>query len=331
MITGKGYFFFVDKVNRKRPQGYVDNKLEVLASNLCSEICLHSDIENTFTCVLASMNLAKWDEWKDTYAVYWATLFLDCVAQEFIELGKSIPGLEKAVNFTKNGRALGLGQCGLHTLMMMKRLPFEGLEAHVLSSYIAKYIQEEAIKASMSMSKERNEPLWCSGTGRINTHLTAIAPTKSTALIMGGISEGINPDPAMVFTQTMAGGEVQRVNPILLKLMKDRNVYDSKHINEIEKDFGSVQGVDWLSDKEKEVFKTAFEMDMNNIVRMASVRQKYVCQSQSLNLFFSSDTPEKVISSVHKKAFLDENINSLYYCYSKTGVKASEGGCVACQ
>lgn len=294
-----------------------------------TEIMLHSSEEYTFTCVLASMNVAKYDEWKNTDAVYWATIFLDCVAEEFIQQAKNIPGLEKAVAFTQKGRALGLGQCGLHTYLQSKNIPMESLDALWISNDISLDIRLEADKASYAMAEKLGVPEWCRDVH--NTHNTAIAPTKSTALIMGGISEGINPDPAMVFGQNTAAGEVERITPVLLQLMKERNVYDKKHIREIEDAFGSVQNVDWLNDEEKLVFRTAFEMDMNAIVRLASGRQKFIDQGQSINLFFSADAEEKYISDVHKRAFLDENILSLYYCYSKAGVSGSKDECVACQ
>lgn len=330
MITGKGYFFFTNKVNLYRPQCYKDFGLDVKASNLCTEIMLHSSNDYTFTCVLSSMNLAKYDEWKNTNAVFWATIFLDCVANEFIEKAKGISGLEKAVEFTKNGRALGLGVCGFHTYLQSKMIAFESLEAQFLNTEIFRSIRNQADEASEYLAVVVGRPLWCKNTDRANTHLLAIAPTKSTALIMGGISEGINPDPAMTYTQTTAAGEVERINPILLNLMKERNVYDDKHINEIVQSFGSVQGVDWLSEQEKLVFRTAFEIDQRVIIRLAAQRQRFIDQGQSINLFFAGDATEEYISEVHKEAFRNPDILSLYYCHSKAGVKASEG-CVACQ
>lgn len=333
MITGKGYFFFVDKANAYRPDAYVRNNLDIKASNLCTEIMLHSSEDYTFTCVLSSMNVARYDEWKDTDAVYWATIFLDCVASEFIEKAEKIPGLEKAVKFTKKGRALGLGVCGFHTYLQSKMIAFESLEAQFFNSKLFENISEQASYATASMSLQLGASDWCINTNNVlhrNTHLLAIAPTKSTALIMGGISEGINPDPAMTYTQTTAAGEVERINPVLLNIMKDREVYDDKHINEIISSFGSVQGVDWLSEDEKLVFRTAFEIDQRVVIRLAAQRQRYIDQGQSINLFFSGDVTEEYISQVHKEAFRNPDILSLYYCYSKAGVKASEG-CVACQ
>lgn len=331
MVTGKGYFFFVDKANAKRPLTYQDKGMFINNSQLCSEIMLFNDNEHTYTCVLSSMNAAKWDEWKDTDAVYWATIFLDCVAEEFIQKAKGIRGLEKAVRFTEKGRALGLGLCGLHTLFMQKMLPFESFDAHMLSQEIQSKIWNEAELASKHMAKELGEPEWCKNYGLRNTHLIAIAPTKSTALLMGGVSEGINPDPAMSYTQMTAAGEVDRLNPVLLNLMKEKGVYTKKHVQQITDKQGSVQHVDWLTQEEKEVFKTAFEINQKAILRLASARSKQIDQWQSLNLFFAADEDPAWIAEVHKEAFEDPNILALYYVYTQAGVQASKGECEACQ
>lgn len=330
MITGKGYFFFVDKANEKRPQMYKDLGLDIKASNLCSEIMLHSDQDHTYTCVLSSMNVAKYDEWKDTEAVYWATIFLDCVAAEFIEKGKSIPGLESAVRFTEKGRALGLGVCGFHTYLQENMIPFESLDAMYKNNEIFNHIHVHSLHASRELAKLLGEPEWCKGTGLRNTHRIAIAPTKSTAVMMGGVSEGINPDPAMTYTQTTAAGEFDRINQTLLKIMKLRGVYNKKTMTNIVDKMGSVQHVTWLSDFEKQVFKTAFEINQEVVIRLASQRAKYIDQWQSLNLFFAAEEDESWISHVHKQAFLDPNILALYYVYSKAGVQASKE-CEACQ
>lgn len=338
MITGKGYFFFVDKANRHRPECYKQLDLDIKASNLCTEIMLHSSEDYTFTCVLSSMNLAKYDEWKDyksevsgTDAVFWAIAFLDCVVEEFLWRAKDIKGLEKAVAFTEKGRALGLGVCGLHTYFQQKGLPFDSLEAQFENTRIFKDISRCAITASQDMALEIGKPEWCYRDVLRHTHLLAIAPTKSTALIMGGISEGINPDPAMIYTQATAAGEVFRINPVLLNLMKERNVYNEDEIRSISEDhYGSVQHVSWLSEAEKRVFRTAFEIDQSVIIRLASQRQRYIDQGQSVNLFFSADATEEYISQVTKTAFLDEDILSLYYFYS-TKQSIEPKICESCQ
>ena len=331
MVTGKGYFFFPQKSERKRPQWYVDQNLDIKAPQLCNEVLLHSSKDFTYTCVLASMNVELFDEWQGTDAVFTAIVFLDAVCQEFIERAKNIPGLEKAVVFTKNSRALGLGQCGLHSYMQKNMIAFESFDAHMVNNKIAKYIQDEAIKASEWLASVWGEPKWMKGYGRANTHLIAIAPTKSTALIMGGVSEGINPDTAMVYTQKSAGGEVDRVNPYLLKLMKEKGVFNKTNVEDIRDKMGSVQHVSWLTDEEKLVFRTAFEINQHTIIRLAAARGKFMDQWQSLNLFFAAGEDEAYINEVHKEAFLNPDILGLYYVYSMAGVQASKDECLACQ
>lgn len=330
MVTGKGYMFFPDKANRRRPQMYVDKGLDIKASQLCNEIVLHSDINHTYTCVLASMNLAKWEEWKDTDAVFVSTVFLDCVAQEFINRAKNISGLERAVAFTKKSRALGLGACGLVSLYQDKMLPFESFEAMYLNNEIFRKLQKDSLEASQWIASVWGEPEWCKGYGVANTHRLAVAPTKSSSLIMGGCSEGINPDTAMVFTQRTSAGEIDRVNPYLLKLMKSKGVYTKERIREVREAMGSVQGVEWLTDDEKEVFKTAFEINQYAILQQAEQRGRLLCQWQSLNLFLSADEDEGKIASIHQYAVESEDILGLYYVYSKAGVQASSGECTAC-
>jgi ribonucleoside-diphosphate reductase alpha chain len=331
MVQGKGYFCFVDKINAKRPAAYVNNNLTVKASNLCDEITLHSDEDHVFTCVLSSMNVYKYDEWKDTDAVFWATIFLDCVAEEFIQKGKDIPGLEKAIRSTIKGRALGLGQCGWHSLLQKKRYTFGGFDAQMLSMEIAQHIFNKSAEASTILAFIFGEPEWCKGTGLRNTHRIAIAPTKSTALLMGGISEGINPDPGMVYTQNTAAGVVDRIVPEFLLLLKEKGHYSRKTLDSIISKQGSVQHLEWLTDEEKAVFKTAFEINQKDIIRQAATRGKYLDQWQSLNLFFPADEDESWISEVHQEAFENKDILGLYYIYTQAGVTGAKGECEACQ
>lgn len=332
MVVGRGYFWFVDKVNRKLPEPYKRAGMKNYASNLCSEVALPADNEHQFTCVLSSMLVHRFDEWKDADAVYWATIFLDCVAEEFIQRAKDIEGLEKTVRFTQKARALGLGQAGFHTYLQDHMIPFESLEARMVSQQVAKHIWEESLRASQDMAKELGEPEWCRGFGVRNASRIAIAPTKSSAIMFGGVSEGINPDPAMVFTQKSAGGSIDRIVPSLLKIMKERGVYNKRTIKTITERFGSVQHVDWLSDDEKAVFKTAFEINQKAVVNLASARARYIDQWQSLNLFFAAEERPEWISEVHQHAFEDPNILGLYYIYTQAGIGAAkETECVACQ
>ena len=340
LVTGKGYFFFPDKANRKLPKYY---PIPVKASNLCSEIILPSDEEHTFTCVLSSMNVAKYDEWKDTDAIFTATVFLDCVASEFISRAKDIPGLENAVRFTEKARALGLGVAGFHTYLQSKGIALDSLNAVYFNQELFEKLDKESLQASKMMGRDWGMPEWVcdwfnneleNGNEDMptlrNCSRLAVAPTKSTALIMGGISEGINPDPAMIYTQSTAGGEMARINPIILNIMKERGVYDKKNINSVLDKFGSVQHVDWLSDEEKKVFRTAFEYDQNVLIRLAAARAKHLDQWQSVNLFFSAGEDPRYIVDVHREAFTNPNILGLYYIYSSSGVQASKD-CEVCQ
>lgn len=330
-LTGKGYFWFVDKVNRLSPKCYKKNGLINKGSNLCSEISLYADEEHTFTCVLSSMNLAKFDEWKETDAVFTATVFLDCVASEFIRMGKEIKGLEKSVRFTEKSRALGLGSLGFHTYLQQNMISIEELEAHFKNIEIFKHLDEESLKASQWMAKEWGEPEWCKGFGIRNSHRLAIAPNTSSALICGSVSQGIEPVYKNVYTQGSAAGELNRINPTLLTVMKEKGVFNDETIESIIRDKGSVRNQDWLTDHEKLVFKTAFEIDQKVLLRLASIRQKHICQAQSLNLFFAADEDEAYIAEVHKEAFLDSNIKSLYYLRSLAGVYASKDECLSCE
>lgn len=329
---GKGYLMKQWVVDKNRPQIYKDLNLDIKASQLCTEILLHSSELYTYTCVLSSMNLVYWDDWKDTDAIFTATVFLDCVASEFIEVAKNKRGLEKAIKFTEESRALGLGVMGLHSLYQMKMLPFASFDSMMLNSQIFSKLEEESLKASKWMATEWGEPLWCKGYGVRNTHRTAVAPTMSTALLMGGVSQGIEPIIMNVFSQTTAGGSVRRINPLLVKLMKERGVYNKKTLQAIEDDAGSVRNCDFLNDEEKKVFLTAFEINQMDILRQASQRQPKLCQTQSVNLFFSSDEDEEWISEVTQAFVEDENMPTLYYQRSMSGVKASKGeACEACQ
>jgi ribonucleoside-diphosphate reductase alpha chain len=326
-VTGKGYYFKIGEANRKRPQMYKDLGLDIKATNLCTEIMLHSSESMTYSCILSSMNVAKYSEWKDTEAVFEAMVFLDCLCSDFLEKSEGIPGLEKVRKFTEKGRATGLGVMGFSTYLQKKRIAFESLEAQFANNEIFKKIQADTLRASQWLAKELGESEWCRGYGVRNTHRTALAPTKSSSILMSGVSEMTSPDPGMVYEQSSAAGGMKRVNSELYEIMKERGVYNKKTLDNIINNLGSVQHVDWLTAEEKWVFKTAFEIDQNVILRYASQRQKYLCQGQSLNFFFAED--EKKISEIHTKAILDPNILSLYYIYSRSGAVVN-GECLAC-
>lgn len=328
-IHGKGYYFFLDKVNEHRPQMYKDHGLDVKASNLCSEIMLHSSEEYTYSCILSSLNLNKWDDMENDNTIFDATVFLDCVTSDFIAKSKDVAGLEKVRAFTIKGRAIGLGVMGLHTLMQSRSLPIDSLESHLLDMSIFKRIHDESLRASEWLARVLGEPDWCKGYGVRNTHRTALAPTKSTALLMGGVSEGINPDPGMAFEMASAVGELKRITPVFYELMKERGMYNKKTVNRIIANLGSVQQEDWLTEHEKQVFKTAFEINQEVLINRTSARQQFICQGQSLNLFVADEDMDAQVAYLISLIFLDPNILSQYYIYSRNGVVVNDE-CVMC-
>lgn len=338
LVTGKGYYFFPDKVNRKRPQMYIDRGLEITHSNLCTEINLFDDEDHTFTCVLSSMNLALFDEWKGSDAVFVATVFLDCVASEFIQKVKELEdpkereALMTAVNFTEKSRALGLGGLGFHTYLQDRMIDIETFQAHMINNVIFNHLHDESLRASKWMAEELGEPEWCKGYGVRNTHRTAIAPNTSSALVCGGVSQGIEPVVANVYVQPSAAGELSRINPSFIRFCKEKGVeLDRELIKSINDKLGSVQHLDWMTDEEKAVFKTAYEINQKSLIRLCSARQPRICQGQSLNLFFDANEDEEWIMDVHREAFLDENVKQVYYMRTMAGVQASKGECVACE
>jgi ribonucleoside-diphosphate reductase alpha chain len=329
LITGKGYIFKVDCANRHRPQMYVDWKLFIEASNLCTEIMLHSSEMLTYSCILASENLIHWDTMPERESVFIGTVFLDCLCSEFIEKSAGIVGLEKVREFTIRGRAIGLGIMGFHTYLQSKNIPYVGLEAQFLSTRIAKHLHDESLRASQWLAEEYGSPLWCEGYGVRNTHRTAYAPTKTSSLLMGGVSESWFPDPGMIFDAGSSVGELRRIPPMFYQLMKDKGVYTEETVMDIINNLGSVQHVDWLNDEEKLVYLNAYEMDQLILLRHASARQPWTCQGQSLNFYVPEDGSEDLIATLLTKLLLDDNVISQYYIYSRSGVVVKDE-CVAC-
>lgn len=329
LILGKGYFFFIDKANRQRPQMYKDHGLDIKASNLCSEIMLHSGPEYTYSCVLSSVNLVHWNEIKEDDTIFNATVFLDCVVSDFLEKAKGIPKLDKVINFTEKGRAIGLGLMGLHTHFQQEGLVYDSLPAMFENKMISQRLASESLRASQWLAEIHGEPDWCKGYGVRNTHRTAQAPTKSTALLMGGVSEGINPDPGMVFTASSAVGELTRIVPVFYELMKERGQYKPEVLKRIISKVGSVQQEDWLSDEEKQLFKTAFEINQEAHLNMAAARQPDYCQGQSLNFYVSDEGSEPLIARLISLCFVNENLLSQYYIYSRSGVIVNDE-CLNC-
>lgn len=337
MTKGKGYMLFLDKVNRNRPQMYVDKGFYVKQSNLCSEILLFNDEEHSFTCVLSSMNIAKYDEWKHTKAVFIATVFLDAVIEDMLIKAKQEPGFERVIAFTEKSRAIGLGVLGLSSYYQQQSWVFGDFQSIQFNRSFFKMLSDETLKASKFLAVEVGEPEWMQGYGERFSHRIALPPTKSTSIVQGGISEGIMPVFANVFEQDTAGGTVYRINPVLLPIMKARGHYNNETMKRIAEAQGSVQGESWLSDHEKKVFKTAFEINQESIILMASHRQQVMgpgAQGQSVNLYFQAEEPEEEISRIHDIAFKDPWIFSLYYIHSlneESTYKVDKSECEGCQ
>ena len=310
--TGEPYIMFKGNVNKVNPPAYKDNALKVFMTNICSEIALHTDENHSFVCCLSSLNLAKYDEWKDTNLIYDSTFFLDGVMEEFIQRAKGLKGFENAVRSADKGRAIGLGVLGWHTYLQEKNLPFEGLLAQHETRRIFSQIKIESERASMALANQYGEPLWCVGTGFRNTHLRAIAPTVSNSKLSGNISAGIEPWAANVFTEQSAKGTFIRKNPTLEKVLDKLNMNTSEVWEKILADGGSVQNVEGLDDETKEVFKTFKELNQLEIVNQAGIRQQYIDQSVSLNLAFPSQVDPKFINKVHLEAW-KKGIKTLYY------------------
>lgn len=339
---GSPYFVYVDKMNKLNPKKLVDLGLLVVASNLCTEITLPANKDYSFSCVLSSMNAYKYDEWAETDAIETAIVFLDCVAEDLIQRGKSIRGMEKIVAFTERARALGLGLLGYHSYLQKKRIAFESLEANYVNARIFKNMKEKAVKASKMLGELLGVPEWCED-GMRNTHFLAVAPNTTSAHLAGSISQGIEPWVGNYFVQPGSKGTLLRINPECIELLKSYGKYDKETLAKIRDAAGSVQGLDFLTQHEKDVFKTAYEIDQMVILRQAEQRQKYICQGQSLNLFFPKTgddwTQEQIhdlnqyIDDCHSYAEDSDWIKALYYVRSQAGLAADTGrsACLACE
>ena len=354
--TGEPYIMYKGNVNKNNPEMYKHNGLKVFMTNICSEISLHTDESHSFVCCLSSMNLAKYDEWCNTDAVYYSTMFLDGVMEEFIQKAKTMRGFENAVRSAEKGRALGLGVLGWHTYLQQRGLPFEGLAAQLETRRVFSHIKMEAERASRDMARTYGEPLWCRGFGMRNTHLIAIAPTVSNSKLSGNVSAGIEPWAANVFTEQSAKGTFIRKNPELERVLSKIGKNTREVWEQILVDGGSVQNLDFLDewvyvngkmkevskvsvfetvDKLKDIFKTFKEINQLELVRQAALRQSYIDQSQSLNLAFPSEATPKWINQVHMEAW-KLGVKTLYYMRTESvlrgdiATRAMDPDCVSC-
>ena len=340
--TGEPYILFKGNTNKANPAAYKKNSLKVHMTNICSEIVLQTDESHSFVCCLSSLNLAKYEEWKNTNIIHDAIWFLDGVLEEFIQKAKGKIGFENSVRSAEKGRALGLGVLGWHTYLQEKGLPFEGLLAQYETRKIFSQIKIESERASMALAEVYGEPLWCVGTGMRNTHLRAIAPTVSNSKLAGNISPGIEPWAANVFTEQSAKGTFIRKNPTLIKLLRKHKLNTNEIWDKILEDGGSIQDIKELDDiffandiPVKEVFKTFKEINQLELVAQAGLRQQYIDQSVSLNLAFPSEATPKWINKVHLEAW-KKGIKTLYYMRTESvlrgdiAAKAMDDSCVAC-
>jgi ribonucleoside-diphosphate reductase alpha chain len=358
--TGEPYIMYKGNVNKANPEMYKKNGLKVHMTNICSEIVLHTDEQHSFVCCLSSLNLAKYDEWKDTDLVYTSTIFLDGVLEEFLQRAKNMKGFENAVRSAEKGRALGLGVLGWHTYLQQKGLPFEGLQAQFETRKIFSGIKIESERASRDLANEYGEPLWCKESGFRNTHLRAVAPTVSNSKLSGNVSSGIEPWAANVFTEQTSKGTFIRKNPELRRVLKKIGFDTKETWDAILADGGSIMGLDFLDEwcyldgklvecnevteeshkgrcySVKDVFKTFKEINQLDLVRQAGIRQQYIDQAVSLNLAFPAIAEPKWINQVHLEAW-KQGVKTLYYMRTESvlrgdiAAKAMDPECVSCE
>jgi ribonucleoside-diphosphate reductase alpha chain len=356
--TGEPYIMYKGNVNKANPEMYKKNGLKVHMTNICSEITLHTDENHSFVCCLSSVNLSKYNEWRDTDLVYTATWFLDGVLSEFIQKAKNMRGFENSVASAEKGRALGLGVLGWHTYLQQNGIPFEGMEAQFETRKIFSQLKIESERASRDMATEYGEPLWCRESGFRNTHLRAVAPTVSNSKLAGNVSAGIEPWAANVFTEQTAKGTFIRKNNELVKVLRKAGINNKDTWDKIMEDGGSVQDIKELDkwcylegkmvlceeitngDRDKvypvkDVFRTFKEINQMDLVKQAGIRQQYIDQGVSLNLAFPSIASPKWINQVTMEAW-KQGIKTLYYMRTESvlrgdiATRAVDPDCVAC-
>lgn len=326
---GLPYIFFSDNVNKNKSQVYKDQGMVIHASNLCSEIMLPSTEEESFICCLSSMNLELYDEWKDTDAVKLAIFFLDAVLQEFIVKTEGNYYLASANNFAKRHRALGLGVLGWHSYLQKNMIPFEGMEAKQKTVEIFKYLQDKSNKATEDLARIYGEPELLKGYGKRNTTLLAIAPTTSSSAILGQTSPGIEPFSSNYYKAGLSKGNFMRKNKYLDILLTEKGINNEDTWRGIMLNGGSVQHLNELSYEEKQVFKTFKEISQLEIIQQAAIRQKYIDQSQSLNLNIPAELPVKEVNRLIIEAW-KLGVKTLYYQRSQSVAKEMVVNLVSC-
>jgi ribonucleoside-diphosphate reductase alpha chain len=310
--TGYPYVFFTDNANNNKPQVYKDKGYDIKSSNLCSEIFLPSSADESFVCCLSSLNLLWWEEIKDTDAVETMVMFLDAVMSEFIEKNADSNLMKAAYNFAKNHRALGMGVLGYHSYLQSKMIAWESMDAHFENLEIFSEIRKRADKATEELAQMFGEPEVLKGYGRRNTTTLAVAPTTSSAFILGQVSPSIEPLNSNYFVKNLAKGKFTYKNPHLIELLKSKD----KNTKDVWKDIlshgGSVQHLDFLTQEERDIFKTFAEISQKEIIVQAAQRGNYIDQGQSLNVMIPAGTKPKEINQLMIFAW-EQGIKSLYY------------------
>jgi ribonucleoside-diphosphate reductase alpha chain len=313
--VGIPYIFFKDNANNSAPEVYQQLGKRIYASNLCTEIMLPASADESFVCCLSSMNLLHYDEWKDTDAVETMVFFLDAVMEDFIRRVEGIPFMQRAYNFAVRHRALGLGVLGWHSLLQSKRIPIESMDAYRLNTEVFRTIRDRAYNASMDLARRFGEPEYLQGYGRRNATLLAIAPTKSSSFILGQVSPSIEPFMSNYHVKDLAKVKTTFKNPYLQEVLRERGKDTDEVWQSIAARDGSVQHLDFLSDEERDTFKTFSEISQMTLVQQAAQRQAYIDQGQSLNLMIHPETPVRDINLLVLRA-AELGLKSLYYQYS---------------
>jgi len=316
--TGEPYLNFIDTANRALPEAQKQLGLKIHGSNLCNEIHLATSDDRTAVCCLSSLNLERYDEWKDAGIVGDLIRFLDNVLQYFIDNAPDT--ISRARYSAERERSLGLGAMGYHSYLQKHRIAFESEEALDLNKEMFKSIQDMAIQESEILAKERGEAPDMKGWGVRNAHLLAIAPNANSSLI-GGTSPSIEPWKANAFTSRTRAGSHLTKNAYLIEVLEELNHNDEKTWSSIITNGGSVQHFDWMPDNLKAVFKTAIEIDQNWVVKQGGDRQKYLCQGQSLNIYFPAGATKQYLHKVHFNAWVYGG-KGLYYLRTESSNRA---------
>ena len=327
MMTGEPYLHFIDTSNRELPQWLKDKGLKVHQSNLCSEIILPTNEQRTAVCCLSSLNLETYDEWKDE------PLFLKDVAEMLDNvlsyfIANAPDTIARARYSAERERSIGIGALGFHAYLQRNGIAFEGVMAKITNNRIFKSIRKGLDEANQILGGERGEAPDAIGTGKRFSHLMAIAPNASSSIIMGNTSPSVEPYRANAYRQdTLSGAFLNKnrwLDELIIKISNDKSEdwYNDVWSSIIAND-GSVQHLDWMSENDKAVFKTSMEIDQRWVVELASDRQQYIDQAQSLNLFFRPDANIKYVHAIHFTAW-KKGLKTLYYCRSEKIGKADK-------